>query len=76
MVFFIFSRLKRENAFLLIVARFTKWIVQWKKVNKIENNDYLCELTTKHKKVNIVNDFDEKIRKHYQGGKKVLLSVK
>ena len=32
-------------------------------------------MTTKHKKENIVNDFDEKIRKNYRGGKEVSLSV-
>ena len=54
---------------------FTKWMVQWKKANKDKNNDYLWELTAKQKKENVVNDFDEKIRKHYRGGKKVSLSV-
>ena len=60
---------------------FMKWMAQWKKANKDENNDYLWELTTKHKKINIMNEanfkneFDKKIRKHYQGGKKVSLSV-
>ena len=45
---------------------FTKWMTQWKKTNKDENNDYFWELTIKQKKVNIVNetnfknDFDEK----------------
>ena len=45
-------------------------MVQWKKSNKDENNDYLWELTTKQIKVNIVNGFDEKIRKHYRGNNK------
>ena len=54
---------------------FTKWMVKWEKANKDENNDYLWELITKQIKVNIVNGFDEKIRKHYRGGKKVSLSV-
>ena len=44
---------------------FTEWMTQQKKASKGKNNDYLWELTTKHKKVNIVNDFDEKIMKHY-----------
>ena len=54
---------------------FTNWMLQRKKANKDENKDYLWELTTTHKKVNIINDFDEKIRKHYRGGKKVSLSA-
>ena len=62
--FSLFSRAIQKRKFLS--RDFTKWMVQWKEGNNDENNDYLWELTAKHKKVNIVNDFNKKIGKHYR----------